>query len=391
MRQRWWIGVVCLFILGISLAAILFSMPSTLESVAARIVNDCSQKPDDAFCYEKEVPKLSSEYGIAEIFAIIREIRRLDAAYQFCHVLAHKIGEDAVREDPSHWINLISLNPRDGMCSNGFIHGVIVGRFRNDTLDEATFKKYIPDFAQACEPRLEWSPSRIDQAICYHGMGHLFVFITNADLDRSLGACARIAHSTNGDFTRVCREGVFMQTYQPLEPDDFDLLELLPEIPTRENYRRLCAQYSDSADEGACLREAWPLFRSDIFDDNGMSTFCKGQPSEAEETLCYESTSAIIGRQLLGQGAKVSALCDALVPKWQSVCYIAAAQALLEEDRSKASDAIALCGRAKNDVEDMCLKTIASRASWMFLSTSPERGSFCAALPRYKEECMRER
>ncbi|TSC87251.1 MAG: Uncharacterized protein G01um10148_356 [Parcubacteria group bacterium Gr01-1014_8] len=358
---------------------------------AAAIVETCKKEPDNMFCYEREVPKLYSSYSIPELFEFIREIRRLDPSYQFCHVLAHKLGEEAVAEDPSRWLDMIPLNPRDGMCSNGFIHGVIVGRFRNDTLDKETLEKTIPDLARACEPRANWSPSSLDQAICYHGMGHLFMFITNADMRLSLDTCARISRSATGDFMRVCREGVFMQTYQPLEPDDFALLELLPEKPTKENYRRLCAAYANDPEEGACLREAWPFFRTDILKGTGAISFCSGQPTKEEEEMCYESASTIIGRQLLGNDEKASAACDALPQKWQSICYIAAAQALLEEDRATGKAAISLCERGKNGVADTCLKTLAMRANWIFSSGAAEKDAFCEALPRFKEECDRRR
>lgn len=362
--------------------------PTVRADEARAIVETCKQSPEIMFCYEKEVPSLYPSRSIPEVFEIVREIRRLDTSYQFCHVLAHKLGELVVAEDPNNWLEAIPLNPTDGMCSNGFIHGVIVGRFRNDALDKESLERTIPDFARACEPRHNWSPSSLDQAICYHGMGHLFMFITNADMRGSLDVCERITQSPTGNFSRVCTEGVFMQIYQPLEPDDFALLELLPEKPTRENYRRLCSEFADDKEEGACLREAWPLFRKEILFEKGIGAFCAGQPSAEEETKCYESASTIIGRQLLGKETEASEACDGVPEERRSICYVAAAQALLEEDRASGEGAISMCQKAEGSIGDTCLATLASRASWIFPPGSVEKSRFCELLPRHRDLCV---
>lgn len=379
-------GIACTLGL-VGVLAIVFWPQSAALGSASELVALCKDHEGGSMaCYEKEVPKLYPGKSVPEIFEIIREIRRRDPGYQFCHVLAHKLGEVTVAENPSAWIDAIPLNPPDGICSNGFIHGVIVGRFRNDALDDKTLNKTVPDFARACEPRDDWAPTGLDQAICYHGMGHLFMFITNADIGKSLEVCDAITRSPTGNFERVCREGVFMQTYQPLEPDDFALLELLPEKPTRENYRRLCASYDDE-DEGACLREAWPLFREDIVKGN-VEEFCSGQPNHAEERKCYDSSLTIIGRQTIGNLDHSAAACDAVPRDWQGTCYTIVAQAILEEDRTRGEDALAFCERAPQRIADSCIATIASRSTWLFGAESPVRADFCELVAARGQRCI---
>lgn len=366
----------------------LYSMYGASTADAESIVDRCTEAADHASCYEREVPALAGEQSIPDLFEMIRTIRRLDSSYQFCHVLAHKLGEDAVAKDPSLWLDLMVLNPSDGMCSNGFLHGIIVGKFRNDVLDDSTLEKTIPDFARACEPRVGWSPTPLDQAICYHGMGHLFMFITNADITKSLSTCDRISQSKSGNFERVCREGVFMQIYQPLEPDDFALIELLPVAPTRENYRALCAGYDD-ADEGACLREAWPYFRDDILTGSGVALFCSGQPNADEESACYEAVTTIIGRQLLGDAGGVSKACDAIPNERRSTCYTASAQAFLEEDRSDGARAIEICNRASGVIGPECISTLVARADWIFGHGSEGHHAFCMKVPEeFEKACL---
>lgn len=366
-------------VIALGLSGVVFTHSPKAVS-ADEIVAKCKEDPQgSATCYEKEIPKLYPAQSIAHIIKLVHEVRAKDPSYQFCHVLAHKLGEAVVAEDPAEWLKAFPLNPTDGLCSNGFIHGIIVGRFRDDVLDEESLEKTIPDFQRACEPREDWQPSSLDQAICYHGLGHLFMFITNADISKSLAVCDRVSVSATGNFERVCREGVFMQIYQPLEPDDFALLELLPEKPTLGNYRRLCSKYDD-LDEGACLREAWPLYGRDVMTGVKVQEFCSGQPNEAETRACYESASAIIGRMSLGMTNNKGESCSYFPERYKHICFVTTAQAAIEEDRTAVKDAIRLCNNA-GSASSQCLKEIAGRASFFFPRGSPQYAQFCGQFP----------
>ena len=171
-----------------------------------------------------------------------------------------------------------------------------------------------------------------------------------------------------------------MQIYQPLEPDDFALLDLLKEKPSAQNYRRLCAAYTDNGEEGACLREAWPLFRDGIRFGTDVGTFCARQPDAAEEEACYETAAAIVGRTSLGKSDTAVAACQHFPKTRQKLCFIALAQSALEEDRTNADGAIDLCRAADDAVAKECLATLAHRASFIFASGSAEKTQFCATL-----------
>ncbi len=347
-----------------------------MRAEALQIIDRCVDEPDAAVCYEREVPLLYPAYSVPRLFDIVRTIRAEDPEYQFCHVLAHKIGERVVDENPNAWIEGISLNPPDGLCSNGYIHGVVGGRFRAEVLDDATREKLVPDFSRACEPRANWAPSDLDRAICYHGLGHLYDFITDADLPAALDMCNR---TTPDDMHRVCHEGVFMQIYQPLEPDDFLMIERMSLKPGTTTVRAFCARFTKDEYEGACLRESWPYFRSEIL-AGAAGAFCSDQPNAREEDACYESASAIVGRTSLDDPAKAAKACNGFPGDRRITCFAASAQAVLEEDRSRASEALALCARA-SDMVDGCMAKLSQRAEFIFGSGSKERGVFCGLLP----------
>ena len=375
------VTIACVSVVAV-LGAVFLRGGAEEQAYAAELVATCVKESSADVCYEREVPRLFDLLDVEEVFDVIREIRETDPRYQFCHVLAHKVGEHAVAADPDAWLSLVPLNPVDGLCSNGFIHGVIVGRFRDDVFDEAKMRETIPEFRRACEPQEGWNPSPLDQAICYHGMGHLFMFITDADYRRALDACAAIEDGPSGNFGRVCREGVFMQTYQPLEPDDFDLIELLPEKPERDNYRRICAQFERDTEEAACLREAWPLHRQEILDGSGLRVFCSGHP-EGYEDVCYDTVFAIIGRmsQSLDKSDQIKAACGGAPEERRGLCFGTVAVAFIEENRRATDHAAAVCDLAPAGARLPCHETLLERMRFVYGSDTDGMGALCAALP----------
>ncbi len=357
-------------------------VPSSSAGVDA-VLAACASADNRAECYEHEVSALYPGLSVSEVFDVIRVLRKKDTTYQFCHVLAHKVGERVVAEDPERWIEALWMNPNDGLCSNGFIHGVIGGRFRAEVLDEKSIEALILDFSRACEPHDSWNPSGLDKAMCYHSMGHLYVYITDADLTRALSLCERTARSAHSseDYRRVCREGVFMQVYQPLEPDDFELLKRLPSVPTASTARQFCAGFVTPEYVGACHRESWPLFAREIIDEGGIGTFCSDQPNASEELACYQSASAIIGRMSLGNPDRAVRGCVAAPPEWRATCFSAAARAVLEENRNDSEGALALCARAEEPVAAECIRNLAQDTPFIFGDDRMRARRFCEALP----------
>lgn len=382
-----YLAPVIVLVVAVAFLFFLTNSSSDLAHEAERLSEECSQADDPSHCYEVEVPNLYPERSTGEIFGIIRMIRKLDPNYQFCHVLSHLLGERVVAEDPAQWVDAIPLNPPDGLCSNGFIHGVIGGRFRAEVLDDATLEKFIPDFSRACEPREEWKPSALDQAICYHGVGHLYVFITDADLPKALSLCERTAKGKNPqqDFRRVCREGVFMQINQALEPDDFLLIERMAIKPTKETVRSFCARFERDEYEGACLRESWPFFREELMEGTGIEPFCSGHPNAREETACYEAVFSILGRQSLNMEDSIIRACAEVPANRRSMCYEYGAQAILEEDRVNGEGAIAFCERTPEIYKNSCLNSLARKTRFIFGDLEQMR-KFCALLPKEARE-----
>lgn len=360
---------------------------SLVEYHAQAMVNECRSETGEEKkrCYEREGVSRYGELTVPELFMVIRKIRILDPGYQFCHVLGHRIGELRALEDPERWIDAIPENPTDNMCSNGFIHGVIIGRFRDDVVTDEEFKADLSSFVEACAPREGWRPSPLDRAICYHGMGHLFAFITELKVPRALSMCRSIAVGEAQQYLRVCQEGVFMQIYQPLEPDDYELLTHLTHPPTKQTYRSFCSQYKKDDEEAACLREAVAYFRNDLREGKGVDAFCAGHPKGYTED-CYETALTIIGRTQLGNTGAVVQACSRVSESRRGGCLGRAALAVLEEASGDVQMALSTCLAAPPPYDRACLDFLGSRAQFIFPDNSGV-GAFCSAIRAQGGRC----
>ena len=361
------------------------SNAGSVEKYGQTIVETCTQEEVSSECYEREIPKLYPQLSVDKVFDVVRYIRRNDMSYQFCHVAAHFVGERVVADDPNSWTSSMRLNPSDGLCSNGFIHGVIGGRFRADVLTDETLEHHIQDFSRACAASDGWNPSELDQAICHHGMGHLYMFITDADVEKSLSLCER---TTDEQYQRVCIEGVFMQIYQPLEPDDYVLIERLDPKPTKDTVREYCARYEEDEHEGACLRESWPFVQEGIWDGTGISEFCSGHPNDEETQKCYVTGITIASRFSLQNDSAATDVCSYIPDEHTGLCFTTFARSLIEEDRSTGTEAVARCMSAPTQYQDVCISNLIATAHFMF-GDSSHGTSFCEAVPpTYTNSCM---
>ena len=389
------IGLVILIIL---IAQIMQPSPTTkpatgksVTTYATDVVESCAEADYRPFCYEKTVPDLLSELNTEQVFDVIREIRRIDSDYLFCHVLAHEIGIYEVSLDPDNWIDALAKGPTDGLCSNGYSHGAILARFNEEYFTPEQLKLIEPELAIACEDRPGFRPTNLHKAICYHGLGHVLIHLTNADIPRALNTCETIAFkSERQNYLRVCQEGVYMQLFQPLEPEDEALIDSLPVKPKRETIAEFCTNNSRNDTEyGTCWREAWPLFRAELKSGPGIVSYC-GQLTESQGvTECFISAATINGRGNLNNPDTMSTVCDGLPSEHRAECYARGANAFLEEDQSLIPEAVAFCGRSKDvTVSDYCYGFLANLALFNFHSGSLAHTNLCNALPeKWKNRC----
>lgn len=364
----------------------------SITAYAQQMIEVCADAPHRPTCYEQEVPKLVSDLPTEEIFNVVRQIRRDDPEYLYCHVLAHELGVYEVSLDPQNWLDVVAKGPTDGLCSNGFAHGAIVARFNDVHLSQDEFEYALGDLSIACEEREGFNPTDLTKAICYHGVGHVMIHMTDADVDRSLRGCEVVGLKDDGrDYRKLCIEGVYMQLFQPLEPEDYALIDKLAYKPTRENLTDFCSDHSNSdAQYGACWREAWPLFGNEIYTSEGLLEYCSPLSETQDEDLCYISAFTINGRHNLGDIEKMASTCNGLPQEYQGRCFARGANAFPEEDPNLVPQAIDMCSRANEAAaRNECYHFLASVASFNFHRTSPAFEALCSSLPPKHERTCR--
>jgi hypothetical protein len=325
---------------------------------------------------------------------VVRQIRREDPEYLYCHVLAHELGNYEVNLDPKNWLDVVAKGPTDGLCSNGYAHGALVARFNDEDLSQEEFEFALGDLAIACEEREGYNPTDLSKAICYHGIGHVLIHMTLANVGESIYGCEKVGLKKDGrDYRKLCIEGVYMQLFQPLEPEDYALVDMLPYVPTKETLKQFCSENSTTdVQYGACWREGWPLMGNDIYTSDGVTQFCSELTQEQDQNFCYVSAFTINGRHNLGNPEKMAATCNGLSLEHKGTCFARGANAFPEEDPGLIPQAIDMCSRANQvEAQDECYGFLANVASFNFHPDSPAFEELCSSLPeKWEATCLRE-
>jgi hypothetical protein len=189
-----------------------------LDLLAEQVLLKCREAKDKPSCYDREIPLLMDTISMEEAFSVTARIQSQDRSYSYCHVLGHKLSAKETRKHPDAWKDVITRCPF-GMCSNGCTHGAFQERFRvEDTLTDPEIENLKGELSTVCEARGDWKPTGMEQATCYHALGHLTMYLTGADMKKAVSLCKDISRKSDGrNFENVCFDGVFMQMFQPLE------------------------------------------------------------------------------------------------------------------------------------------------------------------------------
>ncbi len=382
--------IICLEILtlfAIKKSVILSSLSNDrLTKYANQIVLKCSTSNYHPTCYDKEIPKLMDYISMEDAFKVTRIVQDKDQTYQYCHVLAHELSVREVDKDPSKWEDIISRCP-SGTCSNGCLHGGFQERFRAESLTDSQIEAIKPDLKNLCEDKPSWHPTGLEQASCYHAIGHLTMYMTSADINKSIKLCKEIALKDNGrDYTQLCFDGVFMQIFQPLEPEDFALVK--GKQPKKEDLAYFCRQF-EGKKRGSCFSESWPLFREELQRPEGLVAFCS-QEDVSEQTRCYSSIFYVLTAQFGFNEKKISDYCAGLPSERRGLCFANAASRMIETDYRNISKAVNLCDQSPLPEEKtQCFQELLLYSTYNFHKGSKEFYQMCNSLPGdWKQMCI---
>ena len=359
----------------------------SLASYAKEVVSICSVASYKPTCYENEVSNLMSDISMKGAFEVTRFVQREDPSYAYCHVLGHKLSEIETAKDPSRWKDVITQCP-SGLCSNGCIHGAFQERFREETLSNEQIEKIKPELQGVCEPREGWDPTGLEQGTCYHALGHLLMYITQADIKESVVLCRELGKKEKNDWSQLCFDGAFMQIFQPLEEEDFVLVE--GKQPKKEELILFCSGFN-GVERGSCWNESWPLSRGQILTSDGLYKYCSNSIlDENNQNRCFTAMFYVARAQLQFDLVKVKNLCRDLPGKRSYQCFANAASRLIETDYGNISSAVKLCSEANNSSDqDQCFSELTRFSRYNFHEGSEDVIQLCNKLPsKWKQECL---
>ncbi len=358
-----------------------------LHSYADKVLETCQKSNYKQVCYDKEIPQLMNYITMEEAFQVTRYVQDQDRSYNYCHVLGHELSAREVRKSPDKWKEVVSRCP-SGVCSNGCIHGGFQEKFRAESLTDSQIRDIMPDLQSICEKRDNWNPTGLEQASCYHALGHLTMYLTDGEIDKAVELCKEIAIKNDGrNYVHLCNDGSFMQIFQPLEPEDFELVA--GKVPKKEELKTFCSQF-DPLQRTSCWSEGWPLYRNELMaGPDGLVSFCsQAEPENVEQ--CFESLVYVLTVQFGFDPNKMYDYCAGLPMERRGRCFAGVASRLIETDYRNIDSAVDLCQRAaKLDPDDQCFGELLFYSDYNFHKGSTEQTHLCNTMPEpWKGKCL---
>ena len=366
----------------------------TISEYANRVVRICAQESSQVqerlACYDRTIPRLMDFLSMEEAFEVTRIVTSEDPNYLHCHVLAHNLASRETAKDPSNWWEVVGRCP-SLECNNGCPHGAMLASFQNESevLTEEQIERMKPDLRKVCAKRSGWNPSIIEESMCNHALGHLSLYATNADVDKSIELCRDVAKGYNGkDFVEPCIQGVFMQIFQPLDPEDEALVgDIRPE--NKREVLELCGEYEGESFL-ACHQESWPVFFPAILKSQGAKEFCA---YTSDKIRCIANLVNKVANQFLierEQLYKFEEYCSGFGEDLKPVCVAYGSRWLIQVDERLIDKALETCRAAeKAGVGKDCNTLLAFFGTLNFNKGSEKRLRYCKALPEsWREQCI---
>jgi hypothetical protein len=228
--------------------------------------------------------------------------------------------------------------------------------------------------------------------MCYHALGHLAMYITGADIQKSERVCEKVSSKPDGrNYTEVCTEGIFMTLLYGADPEDVALTKKIK--PTKENVNTFCNQFSGLSYQ-ICKRESSSYFE-DRFETPGFITgYCSFAATTDDFRNCVHSILNRLTDRFMSTGdgiPKMLNFCDTM-PARKELCYWGFAVRLVQMDADNLPKSVAVCtaaekaGRATGQA---CWEGLMSYGPFMYHTGSAGRKKFCSVIPsEWLTQCL---
>lgn len=349
-----------------------------IVAVAESVKKSCKDSEVKSVCYETEIPKLMKLLSMEDSFNVASLIQSSVPDFPYCHVLGHKLASLETKKDPSKWKEVVARCPR-GTCSNGCVHGAFQERYRNDILTGESFSEAKNELTNLCEKSDVFTPTGLEQGSCYHALGHLLMYITGADVNKSVLTCDGVAKKEDGrDFTRLCYAGAFMQIFQPLDTDDKTLIRNIN--VDKSNAWDFCSKFPPTK-KNICREESWPLFLEEISIPQGLVNFCSVLDTKGQES-CIMNIFYLMPIQFRFNTTSIDKYCSGFSENYKGKCYAMTASRMLEIDKRNGQETINYCNALSGLSRSTCFEQIIHDALFDYGEGSKLYSDFCSQVPQ---------
>ncbi|EKD91136.1 MAG: hypothetical protein ACD_30C00042G0016 [uncultured bacterium] len=362
--------------------------PPNLQSIAEKIVETCKDFKYRQGCYEKEIPSLMYApelLTMQQSFEVTENVQKIDTDYGYCHVTGHNLSQQEVRKNPDDWKSVLTKCPVAG-CANGCIHGVFMEKFNTDTFSDQQINFLSQDLKTVCMKNELWNPTSSETSGCFHALGHAAMYLTEANVKRSIQFCYKVADSIPALFYN-CYQGVFMQIFQPLEAED-RLLVAKIKPKTQEEAVDFCYKYT-GYQKITCLNQMWPLFFKQFRDPEKLDIYCKYYDPK-DKQRCYSTAINILTSNLKLDVNFMFNYCSQLTEPLPGECLGISASRMFEIDTKNKEKALTLCTKGSSvDPKGICFQRLISTSNNFFRDPQSEKPEFCKDLPEeWKRICL---
>lgn len=354
---------------------------SKIDSLSQAVINRCQIDDYKPRCYENELFNLAQKISMEDAFRLTRAVQEMDPSYAYCHVLAHKITFLEAKRKPGQWKDIITRCPVD-MCNYGCLHGSLIEHYKGEVLSDPQIESAMVDLQTVCESREGFSPSPLDQNMCYHAIGHLGMYITGGDPKKSSDICKKVAIKADGrDYYETCVEGVFMTIYQGVDEEDIALVAKIK--PKKEEVPKFCSSYQ-GIDFEACNRESYPLFINELKSPEYAEEFCSYTQDSHGLWKCYATIISNLTVDLMESRnlGGIEQFCLKFPEDRRGNCFANAAVRVVQNESRRLPEALTVCEIASShNIEKACYTDIISFIHSSNLPGRSETDKLCLQLP----------
>ncbi len=247
-----------------------------------------------------------------------------------CHSQAHGLGRAIYKQT----LNLSSAMATCGtQCNEGCFHGVLMQMFSTDSdtlggiIEDETADAYIAH-VEAVAKDLCSQPEVagiIKPIFCVHGLGHVFMYVSNYDLKKALPHCVLF----NPAIRSGCYFGLFMEyiaapaVQQHLSTSDVTYCQSVP-----LDARKACYNY---------MSALW-IVQHTYSSESAIMQACTRLNSD-DALLCIHGASFQYGRRkLVSAHIDVDGFCSGLTDSMQRACVSGLIDSVVDNDTSATNE-----------------------------------------------------